>query len=208
MNSSEIKFKPNAADLAAIDRALGVYQVAVQDAIIRKALRRLQNDIIESSRAATPSETGASRKSLARKVKVFGTTIWAAIGYKVGFGDFQGTGRARRRSYDQLGAGWRTHFTELGYHSWPKGRSSSTAVAEAEADRKARKLRGEPSFGARGRGWKRGLRHRGAGTYHRGTKATLVAAARHNPSLLPYLNQVLHEVSLKASPTSATVGRL
>jgi len=135
--------------------ALDQFPIAVQDAMVRRAIRKFLGMEMKQIRALNAKTLPP--KHLKGKVKLFASGIaWGASAYKTGRtteASKRGKGgRALRRVYDADGVGWRSHFTELGTHTW----SSS--------------LRRPPR--AVGRGWKRGLYHRGRGNYIRGTHAS------------------------------------
>jgi hypothetical protein len=173
MISATVSINPQNAEFLRI--WLGRFAVKVQDRITRVALRKFNNDVIKAARALTPRDTGASLVSLAQKTKQYGDTAWGSVGYRGKWsGNVDGLkGRALHRAYDSEGVGWRSHFTEAGYHSWPKGRVNRNA---------GKKL---------GRGWKKKQYYRGQGTYHRGTKATIIAQAAMADKVLPYLYEEL-----------------
>lgn len=158
-----------------LQKALGQFAVKVQDRIARTAVRKFNNDVIKAARARTPHATGASVASLEGKVKVYNGTVWGAVGYRGGWikNATQLGGRALHRSYDSAGTGWRSHFTEAGYHSWPKGKINRNAAR---------------GFG---RGWKKRQYFRGTGTYHRGTMATILAQQALESKLVPYLEEAI-----------------
>lgn len=140
---------------AQLRKALDQFPLAAQDAIIRKAMRPFLNKEMQLIRSANGNRL--PKKDLKAKVKVFRSGVcWGATAYKTGKVNIgQAVGRAKRAAYDAAGTGWRSHFAELGTHTW-----SST-------------LRTPPS--ARGLGWKRGLYHRGRGKFIRGTHASELA---------------------------------
>lgn len=153
----------NFATTATVDRktaeqlrkALDQFPLAVQDATVRKALRPFLTKEMGLIRAANGNRL--PKKDLKSKIKVFRSGVcWGSTAYRTGRANVNGiAGRAKRNAYDAAGTGWRSHFAELGTHAW------STS------------LRSPPS--ARGLGWKRGLYHRGRGTYLRGTHASELA---------------------------------
>lgn len=153
----------NFATTATVDRktaeqlrkALDQFPLAVQDATVRKALRPFLTKEMGLIRAANGNRL--PKKDLKSKIKVFRSGVcWGSTAYRTGRANVSGIGgRAKRSAYDAAGTGWRSHFAELGTHAW------STS------------LRSRPS--ARGLGWKRGLYHRGRGTYLRGTHASELA---------------------------------
>lgn len=173
MISATVSVNRQSAD--SLRKALGQFAIKVQDRIARTAVRKFNNDVIKAARARTPHGTGASVASLAGKVKVFNGTVWGAVGYRGGSfrNSTQLGGRALHRAYDAAGTGWRSHFTEAGYHGWPKGRINRNAGMKL------------------GRGWKKRQYYRGTGTYHRGTKATILAQQALESKLIPYLYEAI-----------------
>jgi hypothetical protein len=173
MISATASINPQSAEQ--LRKALGQFATKVQDRIARTAVRKFNNDVIKAARARTPHATGASVASLTGKVKVFNGTVWGAVGYRGGWvkNTSQLGGRALHKSYDAAGVGWRSHFTEAGYHSWPKGKENRNAGKNL------------------GRAWKRRQYFRGTGTYHRGTMATILAQQALQEKLIPYLHEAI-----------------
>jgi hypothetical protein len=165
------------ASARALSDALGKLAVQIQDKVCRNAIRKFNKDVMSATASATPSASGASRQGVTQKVKLFDGIAWGSVGFKASGRKSQSVegGRARHRDYDSEGVGWRTHFTELGYHSWPKGRKA-------------------PKQGL-GRGWKKGVKHRGQGQYHAGTFASIRAQRVLAPKLLAYLNAEIAKVT-------------
>lgn len=166
--------KPNLESLADVKAALNQYAIDVQDRITRRALRYFAKDECDRIKAARGAVYLASSKHLGFRIKFWPSgVVWLGVGDRVIPGTSSATrgenrsigGRARRRIYDEEGLGWRTHFGELGFHTWPKGR---------------------PHDGI-GKGWKRKLRHRGMGGYHRGTRASEITHRTFGPRVLEYL---------------------
>ncbi len=164
------------ASAKALSEALGKLAVEIQDKVCRNAIRKFNKDVMSATVAATPSKSGASRLGVTQKIKMFDGIAWGSVGFKASGRKSQSIegGRARHRDYDTEGVGWRTHFTELGYHSWPKGRRAP-----------------KPGLG---RGWKKGVKHRGQGGYHAGTFASLRAQRVLAPKLVAYLNAEIAKV--------------
>lgn len=152
--------------------ALDQFPLAAQDAIVRKAIRPFLAKEMQLIRALNGNRLPPN--DMKAKVKVFRSGVaWGSTAYKTGKVTVGVTvGRAKRALYDAAGTGWRSHFTELGTHTW------------------ANSLRTPPS--ARGLGWKRGLYHRGRGKYLRGTHASELAhkamSSQFQPMLINALN--------------------
>lgn len=145
----------------ALRSALERVPVELQDKAAGKAMRRFGRLVIAKARPAMRSRT--VRRGLSAKVKRYRMLTWLGIGTKIGKlpQKTQSGTRAKRESYDQYTPGWRSHWEELGWHTWGKGWQ--------------RVRRGG------GRAWKRGLRHRGRGVFHRGSKALTNASAALAP---------------------------
>lgn len=170
---------------AQLRKALDQFPLATQDAIVRKALRPFLTKEMKLIRAANGDKL--PKKDLKAKVKVFKSGVcWGSTAYKTGRVDTRAaTGRARRAAYDAAGTGWRSHFTELGTHAW------STS------------LRTPPT--ARGLGWKRGLYHRGRGTYLRGTHASEIA---HRAMRGQFQTMLVDALNLAIESRNYSVGRI
>ena len=182
----------NFATTATVDRktaeqlrkALDQFPLAVQDSVVRKALRPFLQKEMSLIRAANGNRL--PKKDLKSKIKVFRSGVcWGSTAYrtgKVNIGDKGG--RAKRKAYDAAGTGWRSHFAELGTHAW------STS------------LRTPP--GARGLGWKRGLYHRGRGTFLRGTHASELA---HRAMTGQFQTMLVQALNLAIDKRNYGVGR-
>jgi hypothetical protein len=164
-----------------LKRELEKFPLAVQDKVARQALAGYNREVATALKARTPVRTGRLKRSVTGKVKKYKGVVWGAVAHKTSFPKDRAQaatgGRARRAIYD-LGAGWRSHFTELGYHSWPKGEKGGKGS---------------------GKGWKKGRYHRGRGGYHRGTLAMLTLVQVMQPRLLPKLSEVLRSEINKRS---------
>jgi hypothetical protein len=176
--------KPNLNSLAEVKLALDQYAIAVQDRITRSALRQFAKDECARIKAARGGIYAASSKHLGFRIKFWPSgVVWLGVGDRIipGFSSANSGsnrnigGRAKRRIYDEEGLGWRTHFGELGWHTWP---------------------RGAPHNGV-GRGWKKSLRHRGRGGYHRGTRASEIVHRTFGPNVLGYLIRELQFMDAK-----------
>jgi hypothetical protein len=189
MSSPNLTFKANPEDLVQIKKALDAFEIAVQDKIVRMALRRFNQE--EARLVASINRRYLDPSQAKGKAKIFkGGTAWGSVAYPMpAFGtSYEGFGRARRKQYDAAGVGWRSHFTELGFHTWAKGmmhagRSNDAAAAALRQ--------------TRGKAWKKGLKHRGRGVYHRGTRASELAHKAMTPKLLPYLTDAIHETLVR-----------
>lgn len=169
MSSSAYTLQINPESTRALSDALGRLAVEIQDKCCRTAIKKFNNEVIAATVAKTPSKSGKSRLGVSQKIKMFDGIAWGSVGFRASGRKSTSTegGRARRNDYDTEGVGWRTHFTELGWHSWPKGRKAP-----------------KPGLG---RGWKSKQYHRGQGGYHPGTFASLVAQRALAPKLEAYL---------------------
>lgn len=157
---------------AQLKAALEQFPLAVQDRIVRNAIRPFLNKEMQQIRAL--NATKLNPRHLKGKVKIFRSGVaWGSTAYRTGkVSTGQATGRARRELYDLEGVGWRSHFTELGTHTWSSA------------------LRRPPR--ARGLGWKRGLYHRNRGNYLRGTHASEIVHRAMAPLFAGMLRDALN----------------
>jgi hypothetical protein len=184
--SNALTFRPNPSDLAKLKAELNQFAIATQDAIVRKAARKFASE--EIARLAPRNRATLPPRDAKKKIKIFKSgVVWIAVGYKTGYGNYGDLGgRARRKAYDLEGTGWRSHFTELGFRSWAKG---------------MRFGRSDEQRASLGKGWKRGLRHRGRGVYHRGTRASELVHYMMAPKLIGYLQDELRsEIAKRSNP--------
>lgn len=166
------------ADAERLSVEMAKLAVVIQDKILKVSIKRFNDDVIRSASALTPLASGASRRALAQKSRNYGGILWGAVGYKtLGKKSTDDGDRSKHAQWDSAGAGWRSHFIEAGYHSWPKGRENRN---------KGKSL---------GRAWKRGQNHRGVGLYHRGTFATMRAQAANAPKLMAYIWAAITEAT-------------
>lgn len=168
--STDLKVTVDPKALADVRFYLNAFPVEVQDRLVKYALRQYAKDQCAVAASLTPQPYAASRKHLAYRVKFWPSGIaWVGVGYRTIPGTIPGgeIGRSRRLIYDMYGTGWRTHFMELGFHTWGGG------------------LKKPPN--ARGRGWKKKLYHRGRGIYHRGKNISLLTAQATSQKVIPYL---------------------
>lgn len=189
--SNALSFNVRPGDLAKIKTELNKFTIAAQDAIVRKAARNFAND--EIARLA-PRNKDLAPRDAKRKIKIFKSgVVWLAVGYRMGGGDFSLLqGRVRRKAYDAAGTGWRSHFAELGFHTWAKGMYHERLdPAFVPGSRQQRTAWRKGLIRGKGKAWKRGLKHRGRGVYHRGTRASELVHAMMAPKLLQYLNSAL-----------------
>lgn len=153
MQSNPLNFRIDPASERSVLEALNQFEISVSDRIVRQALREFAR--YEMARIA-PLNNTLNPKHESYRIRYWPNGIaWLGVGYRVipGFAiNDNVVGRARRKAYDAQGQGWRSHFAELGFHSWRKGMPRPEGRA--------------------GKGWKRKLRHRGRGDYHRGTQAS------------------------------------
>lgn len=176
--------RPNLNSIAEVKAALDQYAIDVQDRITKSALRQFARDECKKIKAARGTTYLASSKHLGFRIKFWPSGIvWLGVGDRTipGFSSANSGsnrnigGRARRAIYDAEGLGWRTHFGELGFHTYP---------------------RGAPHDGV-GKGWKKGNRHRGRGGYHRGTRASEIVHQTFGPNVLAYLIRELQFMDQK-----------
>jgi len=140
----------------ALRSALNKVPLELQEKAGKKALRTFGGRV---TRIARPRiDWRKTAKSLKSKIKKYKDTLWLGVGSKISAAPVSTAatgGRARRRAYDEFSPGWRSHWEELGFHTWQKGWQRTRRSA--------------------GRGWKKGLKHRGRGVFHRGSKALTTA---------------------------------
>ena len=170
MQGNPLNFRIDPESERSVLQALNQFEISVSDRIVRKALREFAR--YEMAKIA-PLNQQLNPKHEKYRIRYWPNGIaWLGIGYYVGpmgarFKDTPRGGRALRRYYDQNGEGWRSHFAELGFHTWPRG----ARIPE----------------GRGGRGWKRKLYHRGRGGYHRGTKASLLVHQAVGPLVRQFI---------------------
>jgi len=170
----------------AVVKALEQFPLAIQDRIVKDAIRPFLKKELSAIRARNADKLPP--RDARAKMKNFKGTAWGSVAYRTGKADTKGLGgRKLRASYDAAGTGWRSHFTELGTHSWSKS------------------LRRPPL--ARGKGWKRGLYHRGRGQYLRGTHASELTHAALGPLFRGYVANAIN-VAVDARNESIRTTRL
>jgi hypothetical protein len=177
--SAAITVSLDKKSLEEVTAALREFSAELQDRIAKGALRQFAKFQMAGIRAGNAGNLNP--KHLAYRVKMWPSGIaWLGVGYRQppGFLNVAGTGSARRVAYDAMGVGWRSHFTELGYHTWGGG------------------LQRPP--GRKGKGWKKGLYHRGRGVAHRGTLSSVITAQATSPMLLPFLRRELAFMAAKS----------
>lgn len=164
----EVSAKLDNASMLQVRHALEQFPLAVQDRVMRRALWQYNTRIAKATKGLRASRTGRLRRATSVKIKNYKGVCWGSVAARTGLPKdtpIPPSGKARRAIYD-MNAGWREHFTEIGWHSWPKGLKFP---------------------GVKGRGWKKGKYHRGRGQYHRGSLALLTMAQVFQPRLLPLL---------------------
>ena len=186
----EVSAKLDNASMIEIRKALEEFPLAVQDRVMRRALWNYNSKIAKAVKALRPSRTGRLRYATSVKMKNYKGVCWGSVAGRTGLPKDQvipPSGKARRAIYD-MNAGWREHFLELGWHSWPKGLRLP---------------------GAAGKGWKRGKYHRGRGQYHRGSLALLTMAQVFQPRLMSDLVSSLKEaiINYKGRAVSSPTNR-
>jgi hypothetical protein len=170
--SAAITVSLDKKSLEEVTAALQEFSAELQDRITKSALRSFAQ--LQMAGIGQGNARWLNPKHLAYRVKFWPSGIaWLGVGYRQppGFVNYAGAGRTRRTAYDAAGVGWRSHFAELGFHTWGGG------------------LQRPP--GRRGKGWKKGLYHRGRGVAHRGTLSSVITAQATSPMLLPFLRREL-----------------
>lgn len=174
MSNLQLTVELDKASLARVMKWLLMFPLEVQDRITKNALRYYAKDVMYMASGLTPRRQGFSRLGWAYRIKAWPSgMVWVGIGERIKPGKSQAgdlRGRKRRQFYDSEGVGWRTHFTELGHHSWPIGKN----------------------HGGHGRGWKLAKYHRGQGQKKPGTRASIIAMQAMSRKVIPYLLQELH----------------
>ena len=171
-SSAAITVSLDKKSLDEVTAALREFSAELQTRIAKSALRQFAR--FQMTGIGQGNSRWLNPKHLAYRVKFWPSGIaWLGVGYQQppGFVNFGPSGRARRTAYDAAGVGWRSHFAELGFHTWGGG------------------LQRPP--GRKGKGWKKGLYHRGRGVAHRGTLSSVITAQATSPMLLPFLRREL-----------------
>lgn len=173
--------------LRRVERYLREVDPKVRKRIARDAMRGWGKTVRNAARRFTHPNSKRTRRQLTYKVRAYKRAVWAAVGVKAE--RVKNTRPEQRLGRKSPFVGWKSHFFEVGWHAWPKGKSGTTVRAEALARNYrvqsgkeriityTRKLYGkvitqgtrerkvtlsEGSSTAPGKGWRRGLRgHKG-----------------------------------------------
>ena len=151
--------------------------------IAKDALRPWAKAVRKAARGFAWKNAERTKKQLFYKVKTYKRAVWAAVGVRT---ETVRTPKAARMGRYSQFVGWKSHFMEVGWHAFPKGKSGNTARREIGI-RNMRIERGEAlkrqitvyrngkphvrtikeraitvsqasSNGGGGRGWRRGVR--------------------------------------------------
>jgi len=138
MQSLSVKFDPNERSLRDVEKALAGYPAALQDKIVRNALRRWCKGTQQLAAAQTKKTTGKVARSLRVKVKAYdrGRVMWAAVGHgRMSYGDLSMVGgRAKRAIYDtDKGSGWRLGRYHRGRGTFYRGTEPLTRAGKVRA---------------------------------------------------------------------------
>lgn len=185
----KLEIKVDRKSQRALSRSLNRVPLELQEKAGKKALRTFAGRITRRARPAIEwRKTAASLKTKVKKYRK--TVLWVIVGSRVldskknkerPFGSLRG--RALREAYDNLSPGWRSHWEELGFHSWQRGWPV-------------------PKRGL-GRGWKQGLKHRGRGIFHRGSKALSNAYKTVAPQYMKIMVDAIDKYLKKTSARAA-----
>jgi hypothetical protein len=109
------------ADVLRINDALRKLPQDVWKKVYVKAFRGWAKNAVRTAKALAPIRTGRLRKSIFTKVKRYRKAVWGGLGGKVAGGKAAIRASANRGELgkDYLGAGWRIHLAERGFH--PRG---------------------------------------------------------------------------------------
>jgi len=113
--------------LTALTAALAKLPESVRRQVAAKSIRRWGKSVVAVARSNVPVKTGRLRKDVVQRVRTYKQVVWSAVGGRVHTGGalsrrLGGQGLADRKGAlgnDYLGAGWRLHFAERGFH--PRG---------------------------------------------------------------------------------------
>lgn len=156
----------------------------IRKTIARKSLRDWGKQIRKAARQFAYRHADRTKQQLFYKVKAYKRAVWCAVGVRAE--KVRNTRPEQRLGRYSPFVGWKAHFMEVGWHSWPKGRGGNSTRAEqifrnqeidegrAKIIRYKRTLNGRiitqatrerkrtvsksTARGGGGRGWKRGLR--------------------------------------------------
>lgn len=156
----------------------------VRKKIASDSLRKWGREVRKAARGFAYKHADRTKKQLFTKVKTYKRAVWCAVGVKAE--KVKNTRPEQRLGRYSPFVGWKAHFMEVGWHSWPKGRGGNATrveqilrnkeidegrgkvikykrtvngkvITQATKERK-RKVSASSSRGGGGRGWKRGLR--------------------------------------------------
>jgi hypothetical protein len=156
----------------------------VRTAIAKDALRPWAQLVRKAARRFAYKNADRTRKQLFYKVKTYRRAVWAAVGVRAE--KTKNTKAEQRLGRYSPYVGWKSHFMEVGWHAFPKGKGGNIArrevgmknmrIAQGQAFTKRITVyrKGKPhvrtikerastisqvsSTGGGGRGWRRGVR--------------------------------------------------
>jgi len=115
---AQIRIRPS--ELAEINRAMRELPNNVRRKVVRGAMRSWTRDTIRLVKSQLPKRSGRLRRSIAAKIKSNRRGVWAAVGGKTTTKEKLGIHKSaklkQQLGWDYLGAGWRLHFIEGGFH--------------------------------------------------------------------------------------------
>jgi hypothetical protein len=122
VNPLSFQFSP--ADLRKLDATLSELAPAMRKKVVRGALGKWRKITVSGAKARAPRRTGRLARSIKSKFKTYRDVVWSASGFSVqsrkGLRLDAILRRQEKYGNDYLGAGWRGHFAESGFH--PGGR--------------------------------------------------------------------------------------
>ena len=179
----------DAESIRRLSAALEQFPKNMRARIAKDALRPWAQQVRKSARAFAWKNAERTKKQLVYKVRSYPKAVWAAVGVQAE--KVKNTPSSQRLGRLSPFVGWKSHFMEVGWHAFPKGKRGNDARREVGA-KNMRVARGEAftkqitvyrngkphirtikerasrisemsASGGGGRGWRRGVRgYRGA----------------------------------------------
>lgn len=115
------------AQLKELEARLKALPETVRKRVVKSGFKRWGKSAIAFARSNTPVRTGRLRAAVTQRIRTYRKVVWTAIGGRVdtaaNLGKRLGGAKLKARKSelgnDYLGAGWRLHFAEEGFH--PRG---------------------------------------------------------------------------------------
>lgn len=173
----------DADSIRRLNAVLQRFPKKVRTSIAKDALRPWAQQVRKSARAFAWRNAERTKKQLFYKVKTYRRAVWAAVGVRA---ETTKTPKEARLGRLSPFVGWKSHFMEVGWHAFPKGKRGNDArrevgaknlrIARGEAFTKqitvyrngkphirtikerASKVSKTSGTGGGGRGWRRGVR--------------------------------------------------